>query len=151
MAKRIKAALLLCLTTCLAVFAVAFAACGDSSNDTPPSGNPTYSVTVLYEGGTPVVGVGVQLCLQREDGTLGMCFAATEMTNESGVGVVEIDYESNNISADAIFHIQINKLPGYTADIEGVDPITLGFDSGVSTTPGTYSYTVTVVDRTPQA
>ena len=146
MTKTIKTALLLCLSLCVATFVLVFAAC---SNNNDSQNDGTYTVTILYEGGTPVSDVDVQLCVQNEDGTLGLCLTPVS-TNASGVATIEVDYESLDISEDAIFHIQINRLPGYTADVEGVNPITLGFDSGVSTTLGNNNYTITVVDRTPQ-
>ncbi len=98
MTKKIKTVLLLCLTLCAAVFALAFASCGETSDI--PEGQ--YRITVQYEDGTPVQGVDVQLCIVEEDGSLGMCLRSV-FVDENGVAYV--DY-----SEGTTYHIQVNGL-----------------------------------------
>ena len=125
MTKKIKIVLFACLTICLAVFAVAFAACENSTEKFDGS----YTVTVVDESGNPVTGVDVQLCEVEEDGSLGLCLMAVPV-DENGVAVI-----TRGVKEDVIYHIQINGLN---------DGLTYG---DVYTTAGTYSYTVMVTQE----
>ena len=63
MKTKFKAALLACLTLCLAIAAFAFAGCvGNDGYD------GSYKVTVQYADGSAVTGVRIQLCVLNEDG-----------------------------------------------------------------------------------
>ncbi len=122
MTKKLKVVFLTCLTLCLAVVAVAFAACVSSAEEFDGS----YTVTVVDESGNPVTGVDVQLCEVEEDGTLGLCLIAVTV-DENGVAVI-----TRGVVQDTVYHIQINNLE---------DGLTY---EDVYTTAGVYSYTVTV-------
>ena len=121
MTKKIKTVLLLCLTLCAAVFALAFSACDDGGE----TFTGTYTVTVQYEDGSPVTDCDVQFCVINENGTQGTCL--TPITVDSN-GVAEIA-----IAENTTYHIQINNLPdGYT------------YDQEIYTENGVYSCTVVV-------
>ena len=122
MTKKIKTVLLLCLTLCAAVFALAFASCGETSD--VPEGY--YRITVVYDDGTPVTDVDVQLCIVNEDGSIGMCLSHIPTVDKNGVADVRVSDDSR------IYHIQLNGLP------DGQEY------SDVNTTAGVREYTVTV-------
>lgn len=128
MAKKIKAAILLCLTACLAVFAFALAACGNG--DTNEAFDGTISVTVTYEDGSPVEGVGVQLCIydDYEAGILGTCLRGV-LVDENGTAII------SGIEENKYYQIHLENVPeGYSFDNTQYD-----------TQLGVYSYTVQVV------
>lgn len=156
MTKKLKVAFLACLTLCIALFAFVFAACdGGNGGDGGENTNDnilTYSVTLKYEDGSvPVAAEGslitVQLCIMDDNGNQVMCLNPVQI-DENGTAeiVADLDAYEGVITADTIFHIQVNRLPGYDTSVEGVDPITRGFDAGV-TEVGTYEYEITLVDR----
>lgn len=79
MSKKIKIALLFCLTVCVAVFAFVFTACGDGEE----SGyNGTYTFTLVDEDGNAVEGITIQFCTDQ-------CVPKT--SDENGVVVYEWD------------------------------------------------------------
>lgn len=146
MAKKLKITLIACLTVCLAAFVAIFAACDnnndDSAGDTPSDGTVTYSITVEYEDGTipsTDLRIAVQLCAVRDDGTQGLCLTPV-MIDENGVAEFVIDVASlseinDEISADTVYHIQINRVPE-----------THTYDEELYTTVGQSSYTVVLTE-----
>ena len=77
MKTKFKAALLACLTLCLAIAAFAFAGCvGNDGYD------GSYKVTVQYADGSAVTGVRIQLCVLDEDGEEGLCLTPVAVNDE---------------------------------------------------------------------
>ena len=57
MAKKIKIALMLCLTLCLAALTIVFVACDNSTDGDAQREPGTMTFTVQYEDGSPVTDV----------------------------------------------------------------------------------------------
>lgn len=133
MTKRIKVALLFCLTLCVAAFAFAFAACGGDGE----SGELKYTVTVVDTDNNPVTGVRVQLCAIDEEGNIGTCLIPVPV-DENGVAVVGGSFMyngnefTNTIDESTTYEIH---LLDYTSDV---------YNTEVRATSGTLSYTITV-------
>lgn len=103
------------LSVCLLGGAVAFTACGNTSDSTGTSASTSasasseeeetngYKFTVLYPDGTPVVGVQVQLC-KGDD----FCLMPVG-TNDAGYALVKCDAD--------VYDIHLLNVPsGYTFD-----------------------------------
>ncbi len=112
MTKKIRAAFLLCLTLCIAAFAIVFAACADNGEESLPAG--TYQVTVQYEDGTAATDLDVQLCRIDENGNEGLCLTPVAV-DENGVATV-VD---NGYVDGQQYHIKVadNTVPdGYVCE-----------------------------------
>ena len=79
MTKKIRLALMVCLTLCLTVFAAAFAACGNG--ETGFDGK--YTFKLVDEANKPVEGVSLQFCVGDS------CRPGT--TDENGIFEIECD------------------------------------------------------------
>lgn len=67
----------------------------DPTNTTKPAEEPAYKVTVVDEGGNPVAGAWIQLCI--EDGT-----CTPRSTDENGVAGFDLDEYNYKVSFMAL-------------------------------------------------
>ncbi len=128
MAKKIKIALMLCLTLCLAALTIVFAACDNSTDGDAQREPGTMTFTVQYEDGSPVTDVYVQLCIYTDYDSkeLGVCLRGVEVDEN---GTVEIA----NLDDNSYYQIHLENVPaGYTY-------------KDTDTQLGVYSYTLTLV------
>lgn len=129
MKTKFKAALLACLTLCLAIAAFAFAGCAGYDG--------SYKVTVQYADGSAVTGVRIQLCVLDEDGEEGLCLTPVAV-NDEGYAEVEADEGSY-----AIHVLDIGE--GYK--VEGGTYNDITYVWGINSQDGVYSYTITIVEE----
>ena len=132
MKTKFKAALLACLTLCLAIAAFAFAGCvGNGGYD------GSYKVTVQYADGSAVTGVRIQLCVLNEDGEEGLCLTPVAVNDE---GYAEVAADEGSY---AIHVLDIEE--GYK--VEGGTYNDITYVWGINSQDGVYSYTITIVEE----
>lgn len=129
MTKKIRLALMVCLTLCLTVFAAAFAACGNSE----AGFDGKYRITIKYEDGTAVTGVDVQFCLVSEDG--GENCATPVDVDENGY--VEVT------TSEGTYDIHVRNLKAGEEIVGGTYDAEFN-NWFVRTQEGKYTYTITI-------